>query len=84
MITNPAIIIEIVSPATEHFDRVEKWLRYQRWLPTLSDYILVAQTRPVIEHYQRESEARWAYTAVSESGSLLIPSIECTLVVCEV
>lgn len=84
VLLNPTIIIEVTSPTTEQFDRTEKWMRYQRWLPTLSDYILVAQTRPVIEHYQRAEENRWTYTAVSESGSLLIPSIECRLVLAEV
>lgn len=84
VLLNPTVIIEVTSPTTEQFDRTEKWMRYQRWLPTLSDYILVAQTRPVIEHYQRESEERWTYTAVSETGSLLIPSIKCRLELAEV
>lgn len=84
VLLNPTVIIEVASPTTEHFDRTEKWMRYQRWLPTLSDYILVAQTRPVIEHYQRAADNHWTYTAISEMGSLFIPSIECTLVLAEV
>ncbi len=84
VLLNPIVIIEVTSPTTEHFDRTEKWMRYQRWLPTLSDYILVAQTRPVIEQYQRAADNRWTYSAVSETGSLFIASIECTLELAEV
>ena len=46
VLLNPAVIIEILSPATEAFDRVEKWARHQTWQPEFTDYLLVSQTRP--------------------------------------
>src|SRR5438093_3077263 len=46
-------LVEVLSPSTEAFDRGEKFRRYRAWLPTLTDYVLVAQDRPVIDHYQR-------------------------------
>lgn len=46
VLLNPAVIIELLSPATEAFDRGEKWTRYQTWLPELSDYLLVSQSKP--------------------------------------
>lgn len=80
VITNPAIIIEIVSPATEHFDRVEKWLRYQQWLPSLQDYLLVAQSQPLIEHYERRADGQWIYQiARGMESELHLASINCTL-----
>ena len=51
---NPVVIIEVLSESTESFDRGEKFQRYQLWNPTLSDYILVSQTAPIIEHFARK------------------------------
>ena len=84
VLLNPTVIIEVSSPTTEHFDRGEKWMRYQRWLPTMSEFIIVAQNRPAIELYQRAEGNSWRYMGISEAGSLYIPSIECTLVLSEV
>ncbi len=46
MLLNPTVIIEVLSPSTEGFDRGEKFQRYRHWLPTLTDYVLVAQHQP--------------------------------------
>ncbi|MGL6094879.1 MAG: Uma2 family endonuclease, partial [Fimbriiglobus sp.] len=43
VITNPSVIIEVLSPSTELFDRKEKFARYRSWNPTLTDYVLVSQ-----------------------------------------
>jgi Uma2 family endonuclease len=53
VLLNPTVIVEVLSPSTEIFDRGDKLYRYRRWLPTLTDYVLVAQDRPVIDYYQR-------------------------------
>ena len=52
---NPIAIFEVLSPSTEAFDRGEKFAHYRR-LPSLRDYVLVAQSRPRVEHYQRQSD----------------------------
>jgi Uma2 family endonuclease len=59
VLINPTVIVEVLSPSTEAFDRGEKFRRYRAWLPTLTDYVLVAQDRPVIDHYHREDDALW-------------------------
>jgi Uma2 family endonuclease len=80
VLLNPTVIIEVLSPATEAFDRGVKWLRYQTWLPTLSDYLMVTQSQPQIEHYQRQPDGGWHYSLVSGlENSLRIDSIRCTL-----
>lgn len=80
ILLNPTVIIEVLSPATEAFDRGEKWARYQTWLPSLTDYVLVAQTKPMLEHYQRQPHGGWFYHAVqSLSARLSLVSIDCTL-----
>lgn len=80
VLINPIVVIEVVSPSTEHLDRGEKWLRYQTWLPKLQDYLLVSQTSPVIEYYHRQPDGGWLYRAVSGlEGELYLASIDCTL-----
>jgi Uma2 family endonuclease len=57
VILNPKVIIEVLSPTTEDYDRSEKLSRYQK-LNSLSDYILVSQTRPCVEHFVRQKGKR--------------------------
>lgn len=61
---NPKIIIEVLSPATEKFDRGDKFRRYRENLPTLTDYVLVSQERPAIDHFRRgaENNGEWILT----------------------
>jgi Uma2 family endonuclease len=85
VITNPRVIFEVLSPATEVFDRSAKWMRYQAWLPTLTDYVLVSQDMPVIENFHRDEGGSWIYTATKELGSILqLPAISCHLSLAEV
>src|SRR5947209_19983384 len=79
IILNPDLIIEVLSPSTEAFDRGAKFQAYQT-LDSLKEYVLVAQDRPVVEQYVRQSDGKWTYTAaVGLESSLALPSVECTL-----
>lgn len=55
---NPRVIFEILSPSTESYDRGTKFAHY-RSLPSLQEYILVAQDQPLIERFTRLSEGTW-------------------------
>jgi Uma2 family endonuclease len=59
VLLNPTLIVEVLSPSTEAFDRGDKFWRYRTWLPTLTDYLLVAQDKPLIDHYHRVEQHRW-------------------------
>ena len=59
IILNPQIIIEILSESTESFDRGDKFVRYRLRNPTLTDYLLVSQNAPVIEHYIKQEDGDW-------------------------
>lgn len=74
------VIIEVLSPNTEAFDRGEKFRRYRLFNPSLSDYVLVAQDQPLIEHFVRQEHGQWFLTAsVSNlSGSVFLASIQLT------
>jgi Uma2 family endonuclease len=85
VVMNPAVIFEVLSESTESFDRGEKFQRYQIWNPTLSDYVLVSQTRPVIEHYARQADGSWSYRIFTGLESRLeIATIHCELPLAEV
>jgi len=78
-ITNPTIIIEILSPSTERYDRGMKFQNY-RTIDTLQDYILIAQDQYHIEHYIRQENGQWLLQEVTElDGEIHIQSIECKL-----
>jgi Uma2 family endonuclease len=79
IILNPKVIIEILSESTEAFDRGKKFKRLQEHNPTLTDYILVSQLEPQIEHFQRQADA-WTYQVhEGMESNMPIPSISCTL-----
>lgn len=80
VLLNPRVIIEVLSPTTEAFDRGEKFLRYQNWLPTLTDYLLVSQSSPVITHHVIQDDGGWLlhfHEGMEQSFS--IESIKCSL-----
>ena len=84
VLVNPSVIIEVLSESTEAFDRGEKFLRYQNWNPNLTDYLLVSQTSPVIDHFVRQGAA-WVYTPYQGiEQSVSVASIDCVLHLSEV
>jgi Uma2 family endonuclease len=64
-ITNPTLIIEVLSPSTEQGDRGDKWQHYQQ-LPSLQEYVLVSQSQPRVERYRRLAAGGWEYHEVTE------------------
>ena len=47
---SPKVIIEVLSPSTQRFDRGDKRLAYQQ-IPSLTDYILISQDAQLVEHF---------------------------------
>lgn len=85
VVLNPTVIIAVLSPSTEAFDRGAKFLRYHNWNPTLTDYILVSQVEPLVEHFTRQTDGSWSYRFyMKPEQSLTIDSIHCTLQLAEV
>lgn len=76
-IVNPTLIVEILSPGTEAYDRGEKLDQYKR-IPSLRECLLVAHDRRGIEVWRRTSAGGWTSFAL-EVGSVDLPSIGCRL-----
>lgn len=67
-ITNPTVLVEVLSPSTEQEDRGNKWQHYQL-IPSLQEYVLVSQSEPRVERYRRLSSGAWEYSDVT-AGSV--------------
>lgn len=68
-ITNPTVIVEVLSPSTESYDRNGKWRIYQ-CLPSLREYVLVSTRYMAVDHYQR-TEGGWLFRSHADRDSLL-------------
>ena len=85
VVLNPKVIIEVLSDSTADFDRGDKFHRYQLWNPTLTDYILVSQHLPKVEHYVRQSDGSWNYRIYDNlEAECAIDSIEAKLKLADV
>ena len=85
VLLNPKVIIEVLSASTEAFDRGEKFFRFRTHNDTLTDYILVAQNKPYIEHFTRQSDGAWLLSPHDESEqSFYLASIDCHLRLTEI
>lgn len=69
VLANPAIVVEVLSKGTEAHDRGTKWDGYQR-IASLTDYVLVAQSAPHVEHFRREANGTWSYRGIEAGGEV--------------
>ena len=83
---NPTVIFEVLSPSTEAYDRGAKFAHYRR-LESISDYVLLSQDRPLVEHYLRQGDdsGTWLLTEVTGlDGFLHLTSVGCKLALSDV
>ena len=81
---NPTLIVEVLSPLTEGFDRGEKFRRY-RTIESLKEYLLVAQDKCHIEHYTRQPDNQWLLSERQQLDETVeLSSINCTLLLSDV
>lgn len=78
-ISNPVVIVEVLSPTTALVDRNQKLDEYTQ-LPSVQEYVLISQDEYKLERFLRQDDANWLYTKVSGlEGILDLPSIGCQL-----
>lgn len=70
-LVNPEVVVEVLSPTTERYDRGAKWVAYQM-MPTLTDYLLVASDRRRVEHFQRGPNESWTQRVASTDAPLTL------------
>lgn len=82
---NPTLIVEVLSPSTESYDRGRKFQHY-RALESLQEYVLIAQDDSThIERYLRQPNNEWLLAdATGLDASITLSSIGCTLALADV
>jgi Uma2 family endonuclease len=80
ILLNPSVLVEVLSPSTEAYDRGEKFDHY-RLIPSLREYVLVSQDWMHVERFSRTAEGvEWVYAdARGPEGEMALPSIGCVL-----
>ncbi|MFN0171113.1 MAG: Uma2 family endonuclease [Bryobacteraceae bacterium] len=78
-ITNPTVLVEVLSPSTMNFDRGEKARQY-RGVSSLKEFLLVDQAPVDIEHYKRLPDGTWQIIRITAPDSRVrLESIDCEL-----
>lgn len=80
---NPTLLIEVLSPSTEAYDRGGKFAHYRK-IPTLREYLLVMQDQPSIERYVRQGDVWILSEVLGFEASVALESIDCVLSLREV
>jgi Uma2 family endonuclease len=78
-LTNPLVIVEVLSPSTRNYDRGEKFQHY-RSIPSFREYLVLAQDEIRVEHHVRQPDGAWIFrehTALTDVVHLA--SIDCNL-----
>jgi Uma2 family endonuclease len=79
-LTNPTVLVEVLSPSTEAYDRGAKFGHY-RTLDSLREYLLVSQSQPRVDHFTRQDDgSQWLLSSVGDlAATIVLPSIQCQL-----
>ncbi|WP_227624939.1 Uma2 family endonuclease [Fimbriimonas ginsengisoli] len=81
---NPIVVVEVLSPSTDRYDRVDKFRHYRK-IESLQAYIIVAQDSLAVEHHARQENGEWLMTEYDQpSQSLVIPSLGLELPLTEI
>lgn len=84
LLLNPVLLWEVLSISTEAYDRGDKFTCYKS-IPSLKEYLLIAQHRPHVTQYVKQSERIWYREEFNDlSESIHLPSLDCTLKLSEI
>ena len=83
-LVNPQLIVEVLPPSTEAYDRGDKFSHYTS-IPTLREYLLVAQHRPHVTRLLRQDDGTWNHSQVNDlEASVHLDSLGCELPLSEI
>ncbi len=71
MVNDATVLVEVLSPSTERYDRGRKFLHYQS-LPSLQAYLLISQDLPLVEIFQRKAFGHWDYQRLENPDDRVI------------
>ena len=83
-LTNPSVIIEILSPSTQHIDKGRKFFFY-RQIPSLKEYIMIDSQKRFIQIARKRQDTLWEMEDVNENAThLYIETIQFNLLLDEI
>jgi len=82
-VINPRLLVEVLSPSTEVYDRGEKLRHYQQ-IASVEEIVLVAHDRIEIEVVRREADGTWSRHVAGDGQTAQLSSVSCALSVREV
>ncbi len=82
-VLNPRVLVEVLSPSTEDYDRGEK-LGHYKTIPSVREVVLVAHDRREVEIVRREPDDTWSREIVRDGEVARLASIDCELPVVEI
>ena len=79
ILLNPVLLVEVLSPSTESYDRGQKFVFY-RSIPSLKEYALVSQRQKLVEVFRKNEENLWVLHETDEArGTVDLASVGCAL-----
>jgi len=79
IVTNPSVLIEVLSESTEAYDRGKKFMLY-RQIPSLKEYIIIASTWLSVERFRKNEQGAWELNEYNQlENAVLIETIHFTL-----
>ncbi|MGH7285859.1 MAG: Uma2 family endonuclease [Polyangiaceae bacterium] len=81
-VTNPTLLVEVLSPSTENYDRGEKFAHYKRIL-SLRQYVLVSVDSHRVEVWTRDASDAWSVAACVDGDTAVLGSVGASLQVHE-
>jgi Uma2 family endonuclease len=73
-VTNPTLIVEVLSASTEDYDRGDKFEHYKR-LPSLKEYVLVSHSERVVEAWSRQPNGSWSQRLAKDGEQVRLECI---------
>jgi Uma2 family endonuclease len=83
VLVNPTLIVEILSPATENYDRGEKFAEYKS-IESFREYLLVSQEKKFVTLFTKHNDKFWFQSEYREGEELRLESLDCTLKIDEI
>ena len=84
VLTNAVLVAEVLSPSTEGYDRGGKFAIY-RGLPSLLQYVLIAQDRLAVDVFTRQPDDRWLLDAYTDpEATIELESVGCAVALREI
>ncbi len=83
ILLNPRVIVEVLSPSTEDYDRDDKFTHYQK-VPSLAHYLLASQNEKLVEVSTRLEDGSWTSVKCGAGDKIALPAIECEIEVDQV